>query len=97
MASALDLPAASGNIVGTDSFPAGSDVNLVGFSLRAAAAAVSINIRERSATGQIVLYLGLPASGCTGDMFPRVITCRAPLYCEFVTGAAAGLGAVYIG
>lgn len=95
MASALDLPAASGPIVGSGS--AGSVVNLVGFTLRAGGTAVSVNIREVGASGQIVLYLGPVTSASFGDVFPRAISCKAPLYCEFVTGAAAGLGNVFVG
>lgn len=96
MASALDLPAASGVIAGTDKYPAGTIVNIRGFSLRAGSSAVSVNIREVSSTGQIVLYLGPVTSASFGDVFPVAICAKAPLYCEFVSGAAAGLGNVFV-
>lgn len=96
MASALDLPAASGVIVGSGA--AGQYVNLVGFNLRGAAAAVVANIREGgTSSGQIVLYLGVGIAGVSHEVFPRVIGCKAPLYCEYTSGAAAGLGNVLIG
>lgn len=95
MASPLDLPASSGAITGSGA--AGSVVNLVGFSVRAGASDVSINIREVGASGHIIIPLYVAANTCVGDVFPRTVSCKGPLYCEFVTGAAAGLGNVLVG
>lgn len=89
---ALDLPAASGPIIGAEA----GTVLLAGYSVRAAAAAVTANIREGSATGHIVAYLGFAIAGATTNVFHRPINCHGPLYCEYTAGAAAGLGAVYI-